>query len=278
MKRVTLKTKKIKILTLLLILPLAVYFWPAQLYGDTSYIMLMGNSMKGTIDSGTFVVIKPEQEYMLGDIIAFVNEDGKNVIHRIVDKTEEGFITKGDNNRRDDPGIVNAENIIGRSIFVAPFVGFTSMFLQTPLGMSIFGVWALIMFTKSRPKKNKKHAQESFTIFKIGIILVLTNYILTQSAMGINPHISETMMIPLSNFLESTTANTVSFSMLMIAIFVLYYFVRIQDKKTNDIKAGKMILSLGVIMIMVFQIISMLNIIPFWMGEINKLGIVPTLG
>lgn len=278
MKRITLKTKKIKILTLLLILPLAVYFWPSQLYGDTSYIMLMGNSMKGTIDSGTFVVIKPEQEYMSGDIIAFVNEDGKNVIHRIVDKTEKGFITKGDNNRRDDPGIVNTENIIGRSIFVAPFVGFTSMFLQTPLGMSIFGVWALIMFTRNRPKKNKKHTQESFMIFKIGIISVLTNYILTQSAIGINPHISKTMAIPLSNFLEVTTANTVSFSMLMIAIFVLYYFVRIQDKKTKDVKVGKMILSLGVIMITVFQIISMFNIIPFWIGEINKLGIMPNLG
>ena len=62
-----LKNKTIKIITLLLILPLAVYFWPVQLYGDTTYIMLVGNSMKGTIDSGTFVVIKPEQEYFLGD-------------------------------------------------------------------------------------------------------------------------------------------------------------------------------------------------------------------
>ena len=80
MKRITLKTKKIKILTLLLILPLAVYFWPSQLYGDTSYIMLMGNSMKGTIDNGTFVVIKPEQEYMAGDITeeTWLMDDGSD--------------------------------------------------------------------------------------------------------------------------------------------------------------------------------------------------------
>ena len=61
-----LKSKKIKLLTLLLILPLVIYFWPAQFYGNTSYIMLVGNSMKGTIDSGTFVVVKPESEYIFG--------------------------------------------------------------------------------------------------------------------------------------------------------------------------------------------------------------------
>ena len=275
---ITLKTKKIKILTLLLILPLAVYFWPAQLYGNTTYIMLIGNSMKGTIDSGTLVLVKPEQEYILGDIIAFVNEDGKKVIHRIIEQTDEGFITKGDNNRRIDPGILPMENIMGRSIFVAPFVGFTSMFLQTPLGMSIFGIWALIMFATNKPKKNKKYTHESFVIFKIGIISVLANYILTQSALGINIHIAKTINIPFSNFLEPTTANTILFSMLMIAIFVLYYFVRIQDKKTNDVKLVKLILSLGVIMIMVFQLISILNIVPFWADLINKLEIIPTLG
>lgn len=261
-----------------MILPLVVYFWPVQLYGDTTYIMLLGNSMKGTIDSGTFVVIKPEQEYFIGDIIGFVDVDNRRVIHRIIEQTDEGFITKGDNNSRKDPGVVPIEKIIGRSIFVAPFVGFTSMFLQTPLGMSIFGIWALIMFTRNKPKKNKKYTQESFMIFKIGIISVLVNYILTQSAIAINLHITKTMAIPFSNFLEPTTANTLSFCMLMIAIFVLYYLVRIQDKKTNDVKAVKMILSLGVIMIMVFQIISILNIIPFWITEINKLGIIPTLG
>ena len=99
----------------------------------------------------------------------------------------------------------------------------------------------------------------------------MANYILTQGAIGINQHITNTMAIPFSNFLEPTTANTVSFSMLMIAIFILHHFVRIQDKKTNDVKAVKLILSLGVIMIMIFQIISILNIIPFWIDVINEL-------
>lgn len=255
-----------------------VYFWPAQLYGDTHYIMLVGNSMKGTIDSGTFVIVKPDEQYVLGDIIAFVNEDDKNVIHRIIEETDEGFITKGDNNYRKDPKVIPLEDVIGRSVFVAPYVGFTSMFLQTPLGLSIFGVWALIMFMKNKPKKSKKDTHESFMIFKIGIISVLANYILTQSALAIDIHISKIMTIPFSNVIEPTTANTITFSILMITIFLLYYLVRIQNKKTNDVKAVKLILSIGVIMITMFQLISMLNIVSFWTNMINEAGIIPTLG
>lgn len=268
-------TKKIKILTLLLVIPLLVYFWPSQLYGETTYIMLIGNSMKGTIDSGTMLVVKSEQQYIVGDIIAFVNEDGRSVVHRIVEQTDKGFITKGDNNPKNDPKVIPLENVVGRSILVVPFAGFTTMFLQTPLGMSIFGIWALIMFSKNKHKKSNKPTQENFIIFKIGIISVFANYILTQSALGINGHLSKTMNIPFSNIFQPTTANTITFSMLMITIFVLYYFVRIQDKKTNDVKTVKLILSLGVIMIMVFQIISMLNVIPFWTNMINELGIIP---
>ena len=271
-----LKNKTIKIITLLLILPLAVYFWPVQLYGDTTYIMLVGNSMKGTIDSGTFVVIKPEQEYFLGDIIAFENEQNRKVVHRIIEATDEGFITKGDNNQRIDPGIQTLDKVIGRSVLVAPFVGFTSMFVQTPLGISIFGVWALAMFMIKKPEKIKKISRESFTIFKIGLISVISNYIITQSALGMNIHLADSMNIPFSNIFEPNTANTITFCTLMITIIVLYYLVRIQDKKTNDVKAVKLILTLGVILIMIFQIISILNISHLWGNEINKIGIIPT--
>ena len=234
--------------------------------------------MKGTIDSGTFVIVKPDQEYVLGDIIAFVNEDDRKVIHRIIEQTDEGFITKGDNNQRKDTKVIPLEDVIGRSIFVAPFLGFTSMFLQTPLGMSIFGIWALILFMKNKPKKSKKDSHESFMIFKIGIISVLVNYIITQSALAIDIHTSKTMNILFSNFLEPTTANTLSFCIIMITIFLLYYLIRIQNKKTNDEKVVKLILSLGVIMITIFQLISIFNTIPFWTNIINEAGIIPTLG
>ena len=109
------KNVKIKLFLLLLLLPVAIYLWPSQIYGNTSYIMLLGNSMSPTIESGTFVIVKSEQDYFLGDIIAFINEDNRNVVHRIIEKTDTGYITKGDNNPRDDPGIVKMEDIVGKN-------------------------------------------------------------------------------------------------------------------------------------------------------------------
>jgi len=132
------------------------------------------------------------------------------------------------------------------------------------------------MFMIKKPEKIKKISRESFTIFKIGLISVISNYIITQSALGMNIHLADSMNIPFSNIFEPNTANTITFCTLMITIIVLYYLVRIQDKKTNDVKAVKLILTLGVILIMIFQIISILNISHLWVNEINKIGIIPT--
>ena len=272
--RYELKNVKIKLFVLLLLLPVIIYLWPAQIYGNTSYIMLLGNSMSPTIESGTFVIVKSEQDYSLGDIIAFINEDSRNVVHRIVDKTDTGYVTKGDNNPKDDPGIVKTENVVGKTIFIIPYVGFTSLFLQTPIGISIFGIWALVMFTKNRSKKKKNEGQESFIIFKIGLIAIIVNYTITQIALAINQEVSKIINIPFSNYFEPTTANTISFGVLMIAIFTLYYFMySIKNKKTDEIKPLKVIFSLGGIMILIIQCMNIMNIIPFFMNTINEQNI-----
>ena len=273
-----LKSKKIKLLTLFLLLPLLMYLWPVQLNGDTTFIMLLGNSMYPTIESGTFVIIKQEQEYFLGDIIAFVNEDNKNVVHRIIEQTDEGFITKGDNNRRNDPGIIPPGEVIGRSVFVIPYAGYTSLFLQTPIGMSIFGIWALIVIAKKRSKTNKQEGKESFLIFKIGIVSVLINYILTQVVLGTDIRLSKVLNIPLSNFLEPSIANSATFGILIIAIIMLYLFSRkIQNNKTDEIKPLKLIFGLGGIMILVLQVISAINTIPIVIRMVEQNKLIPPI-
>ncbi|WP_278975085.1 signal peptidase I [Nitrosopumilus sp.] len=270
--------KKIKILVVLLFIPILIYFWPVQLYGDTTYIMLVGNSMYPVIESGTFVVLKQEQQYFLGDIIGFVNEDNKNVVHRIVEQTDEGFITKGDNNKKNDPGVIPVDKVVGRSIFVIPYVGYTSLFLQTPIGMSIFGIWALIMFNKNKSKTNNKKSSESFIIFKIGMISVVINYVLTQVTLGFDIRLSKTMNIPFSNIFEPTIANSVSFGMLTMAIIMLYLFSRkIQDNKSDEIKPLKLIFALGGIMILVLQIISAINTIPILITNISENQLIPPI-
>ncbi|MGY5149655.1 MAG: signal peptidase I [Candidatus Nitrosopumilus sp. bin_68KS] len=270
--------RKIKVILLLLFLPFLIYFWPVQLYGDTTYIMLVGNSMYPVIESGTFVVLKQEQQYFLGDIIGFVNEDNKNVIHRIVEQTDQGFITKGDNNRTNDPGVISINEVIGRSVFVIPYVGYTSLFLQTPIGIAVFGIWALIMFTKKKDKTSKKRQTENFIIYKIGFISVIMNYVLTQTVLGFDIRLAKTMNIPFSNFLEPSIANSVSFGLLVMALIMLFLFSRkIQNDKSDDIKPLKLIFALGGIMLLVLQVISAINTIPMLMNIINQNQLIPSI-
>ena len=133
------------------------------------------------------------------------------------------------------------------------------------------GVWVLAMLMIKKPDKIKKVTSESFVIFKIGLISVIANYIITQSALGMNMHLFGEMHIPFSDYIEPNTANTITFCILIITIIGLYFFVRTQEKKTKDVKVVKLILSLGVILIMIFQIISIIGIFHLWLNEIMKL-------
>lgn len=87
--------------------------------GYKPYIISTG-SMEPTLKVRGLVLIKefPYEDVQVGDIISFVPaEIGKPVCHRVVEITPEGFITKGDNNKTDDMGVVTKEEYKGRLVF-----------------------------------------------------------------------------------------------------------------------------------------------------------------
>lgn len=67
------------------------------------WTMVSGESMEPALEHGDFTFVVP---YFAGksglpeagDIIAFEDEQGNRLVHRIVDTTEQGYITKGDAN------------------------------------------------------------------------------------------------------------------------------------------------------------------------------------
>ena len=71
-----------------------------------------------------------------GDIITF-REDDEIVTHRIIDKTQEGYITKGDNNNAVDSFAVSNDNIIGKVLFDIPNAGYIIQFLAKPMVIAI---------------------------------------------------------------------------------------------------------------------------------------------
>ena len=52
------------------------------------------------------------------------------VTHRIVEKSEEGYCTKGDANAEEDAGIVLEKQVIGNVIVALPWLGFGIVWLR----------------------------------------------------------------------------------------------------------------------------------------------------
>ncbi|MPQ44401.1 signal peptidase I [Clostridium tarantellae] len=105
--------------------------------GFRTYTILTG-SMSPEIEPGDLVVIKHEnpEKLNVNDIITF-NYDNKIVTHRIIEKEEAGFITKGDNNNVEDSEVIKSKDVIGKVLTVIPKLGYLFSFTSHPLFVPI---------------------------------------------------------------------------------------------------------------------------------------------
>ncbi len=87
------------------------------------------------IRMGDIVVVRgaPLNEIKAGDVVVYKFPGREPIIHRVVEITEEGLITKGDNNRNIDQineGIatpIKAENLKGKAILHIPLLGYVKI-------------------------------------------------------------------------------------------------------------------------------------------------------
>ena len=70
----------------------------------------------------------------VGDVIAY-ELGGMTVTHRVVGKTSQGYITKGDKNAAEDPGIVSQEQITGSALFDIPYIGYAAAVFGSTVGI-----------------------------------------------------------------------------------------------------------------------------------------------
>ena len=57
---------------------------------------------------------------MPGDVIAFRTENDQLVLHRLIEKTSEGLVTKGDANEHEDFSTADPANVVGTLLFSLP--------------------------------------------------------------------------------------------------------------------------------------------------------------
>lgn len=140
--------------------------------GKLEIKIVQSGSMEPTIKTGALVVIKPESSYKEGDIITFGKDTKKDVptTHRIIkSRVESGvliYTVKGDANNSPDPKEVRANEIIGKTLFSVPYLGYIMDFAKQPLGfLLIIGLPALYIVydevIKIRDEIRKMRAKKS---------------------------------------------------------------------------------------------------------------------
>jgi signal peptidase I len=106
---------------------------------STPYVVMSG-SMEPKLKVGSVVIVHSASQYSVGDIVSFTppGKTKDTVTHRIV-KAEDGvYSTKGDANEEADLWQISNKNIVGKTEFVIPYLGYLVEFAKKPQGFIFF--------------------------------------------------------------------------------------------------------------------------------------------
>lgn len=113
--------------------------WAYFVQADTRRVD--GTSMLPTLEGGDLVVIQgvPVSDVHVGDIVVYNNlcsTNGESVVHRVVNITGNGLVTKGDNNPRNDlvsnisVSPITQRCLEGKVVFVIPYVELLAFYVD----------------------------------------------------------------------------------------------------------------------------------------------------
>ena len=100
----------------------------------------MSGSMQPTLKTGSLVIVKPQTNYKVNDIVTFkTKEPGKTLTHRIAEKKIIGqkalYTTIGDANQAMDSNPLLQQNIIGKVLLSLPILGYLISYSKTLPGL-----------------------------------------------------------------------------------------------------------------------------------------------
>ncbi len=111
--------------------------------GNYKLLIVQSGSMAPAIKMGSVVVVKPADNYKIGEVITFgpYSRTKAPTTHRIYDvKVTDGrmsYITKGDANNAPDTREISKRDILGKVLFSVPYVGFAVDFAKKPMGFML---------------------------------------------------------------------------------------------------------------------------------------------
>jgi len=110
-------------LTVVLVAVAWVLFAPPQLGGQTSYVILNGNSMEPGMKRGDLAIVREAGSYEVGDVVTYRHPQIGPVIHRIIARDGARYVLQGDNNDFIDPYRPMPDEVVGELWVHIPGVG-----------------------------------------------------------------------------------------------------------------------------------------------------------
>jgi signal peptidase len=98
-------------------------FAPPQLGGQTSYVIVNGNSMEPGMHRGDLAIVRKSGSYHVGEVVTYRHPQIGPVIHRIVGVDGDHYVFKGDHNSFVDSYHPTQQELIGGLWIHIPGVG-----------------------------------------------------------------------------------------------------------------------------------------------------------
>ncbi len=146
-------------LTFLGIIAVLLIFSTFKIPGNFKVMTVLSGSMEPAIKMGSVVIIKPADNYKIGDIITFGPYSKKKppTTHRIYDiEVVEGkpfYITKGDANNAPDERRVSKKDVIGKVLFSVPYLGYAVETARKPIGFVLLIVVPAVIIVYDEIRK-----------------------------------------------------------------------------------------------------------------------------
>ena len=147
------------ILVMVLIAVAAFAIWPVRLGGATSYIIIKGTSMEPKFHTGDLAVLRAQDSYRTGDIVAYRIPAGSAgaghlVIHRIIGHSHGGYLMQGDNRKTPDSWYPKTTDVLGKFRLLVPLPGIEFWALMPWICCGAIGVAVAWMMWPRRPGSN----------------------------------------------------------------------------------------------------------------------------
>lgn len=160
------------------------------IFGHQIYIV-RSNSMNPTFETGSLLVVKQvnKSSIEVSDIITYKrNSESTATTHRVVDiQNDDGlqFVTRGDANNVDDPMPVSSNDVLGKVVFIIPYIGYLFGFIRTKQGLLVFIIIPALLILMSQLfsflKEVKKHKKENENKLNIDELQTKVSEILIES-------------------------------------------------------------------------------------------------